>query len=151
MEIKRRGRPPKHAKEAEQARVEVGYSKRPSAFDLGRFGIKKDPSKDYRWADPNRVDEHKNLHGYKIRQAREGETKDESGHTRTKGRMVLMERDINLARESKARKALRTEAQIRNVKDLRREDVERLSRKHGIDLHKHFLNKLEKIENERGG
>ena len=131
--------------------IEVGYQRRPSAFDLKKFGIKVDPSKDYRWAAPNRVDEHKYLHGYSIHKATDGEVHDENGHTRTKGDMVLMERNKDLARASQAEKILRTEQQTRSVREMRREEVEKLSRKHGIDLHRNFMDKLEKIEDENGG
>jgi hypothetical protein len=131
--------------------IEIGQQRRPSAFDLKRFNIKIDPSKDYRWADPKRVDEHKYLNGYEIHKAKDGEVHDESGHTRTKGNMVLMERNKDLARESTARKILRTEQQTRNVREMRREEIEKLSSKHGVDLHRHFMDKLEKIEDDNGG
>jgi len=141
--MKRRGRPPK--------KIEIGYQKRRSAFDPSSFGVKENPIKDRRWSAPDRVDEHKWNDGYEVYQAKGGETKDASGHVVTKGRMVLMERSKDKARESRAEKVIRTEQKTRQVKELRREDIEKLSRKHGIDLHRHFLDKLEKREDEHGG
>lgn len=138
----KRGRPRKEAGPT----IEYVSSKRPSAFDLKRFGIKPRPDKDYRWAAPNRVDEHKNLNKYSVYKAKEGETQNESGHVITKGGMVLMERHIDDAKESQARKIIRTQAQTKNVREMRRAEFERLSSKHGVDLHKHFLDKIEKYE-----
>ena len=143
--MKRRGRPPKV-----KGLIESGRSARPSAFDLRRFGITPDKNTDYRWSDPSRVDEHKFNDGYSVYNAKDGESKDESGHVRTKGNMVLMERPKELADESRASKILRTEQQTRAVRSMRRDEIEALSSKHGIDLHKHFLDKYEKLEDERG-
>ncbi|MHC4951151.1 MAG: hypothetical protein ACYTEU_09240 [Planctomycetota bacterium] len=135
--MKRVGRPPKKINISDVSNL------RPSAFDLKKFGINPDPAKDYRWSTPDRVEEHKHMHGYQLRQAKEGEKQDESGHARTKGNMVLMERPRSLAQQSQARKILRTEQRTRAVRDMTRTEVEKLSSKHGVDLHK-VLNHLER-------
>jgi hypothetical protein len=144
MMTKKRGRPRK-----KNPAIEAGYTKRPSAFDLKRFGITPDPNKAYRWSTPERVNEHKFTDGYQLYQAKGDETHDESGNVRTKGNMVLMERPMETEKQSQARKIVRTAHQKASVRENRREDFERLSSIHGIDLHKHFLDHLEKREDER--
>lgn len=134
-----------------ESNLEVGYQRRPSAFDLKRFGIKEDPNKEYRWSTPERVNEHKHLHRYEVHQAKDGEHGNESNAIETKGKMILLERDRSVADASRRDKILRTESQTRSVREMRREDFEKLSSKHGVDLHKHFMNKFEKLEDEDGG
>lgn len=130
--------------------IEMGYQKRPSAFDLQRFGIKPDDNKDYRWAAPDRVDEHKYLNGYSVHMAKSGEKGNEANAIETKGKMILMERSKDIAEESKARKVLRTEAQTRSARQIDRNYIERISSKYGVDVHK-IVENLEKKIDEDGG
>ena len=107
-----------------------------SHFDLERFGVKDDPTKDRRWVAHERIEERKNNDGYTF----VGGGKSSDGTVRTKGKMVLMERSRDRADESRIEKDLRTARQSSATKEDLGQRVEKLSEKYGINLHKYVKN-----------
>lgn len=115
--------------------IEVGHQQYHSAFSpqslpaaiAAKF---KDKKIDLRWADPRRVDEHKNRNGYTTVA---GQSSD--GTVKVKG-MILMERQRSLAEESQKAKEYRTKQQTQASREMLRNEAERLSRETGRDVHK---------------
>ena len=104
-----------------------------SHFDLDRFGVKDDPTKDRRWVKEERIEERKNNDGYTFVSG--GKSSD--GRHRTKGKMVLMERSRDRADESRMEKDIRTARQSSATKEKFGQEIEKLSQKYGINLHKY--------------
>ena len=102
-----------------------------SAFSMGKHGVKSDVTKDYRWVDPNRIEERKYNDGYTF--VKGGPSED--GTYRTKGNMVLMERSRDKADESAREKREKTQRLSQGAKQSFRNQIEKLSSKHGMDLH----------------
>lgn len=113
--------------------VEVGEKFIRSPFALHGKGITPDPTKAYRWVRPDRIDERKYNDGYSI--VTGGSAAD--GTIRTKGNMVLMERSKDKDMEVAKEKELKVRRMTSAVKAGFREEVERLSSKHGVNLHKY--------------
>ena len=118
-----------------KVRIEYGDNPYRSAFDPRNLPKEvaakfKDKGTDLRWADPRKVDEHKNSNGYKTVA---GASSD--GTTKVKG-MILMERDRTLADESRKRKEYRTRQQAQATREMLRNEAERLSRQTGQDVHR---------------
>ena len=136
---KKRGRPKKKIEtgeshpEKEEHKGKIASFINRDIFALGRFGIKEDPTKDRRWVDPKRIEERKHNDGYELYKGKGNST---DGTTRTKGNMVLMERNRELAEASKVNKAIRTNRQTSSSKEAFSEAVEVLSKKYDVDLHK---------------
>ena len=125
------------AKEEEwRSGIEVGerLSRSRSPFSIGKFGVKQDPNKDYRWVDKNRIEERKYNDGYEF--TKDGSAED--GTHRTKGNMVLMERSKALADESRKKKDNKTREMTQGAKSDFRNRIENLSRSHDIDLNKNI-------------
>ena len=108
----------------------VSTTTRRSIFDLKRYGITPDATKDYRWVRKDRIDERKEMDGY-------GLTKGtaEDGTTKAKG-MVLMERSRDRADESRHLKEARIRQRTQSTKAIFGEEIEKLSKHYDTDLHK---------------
>ena len=89
-------------------------------------------NKDIRWADKRLIDEHKALNGYSIVKEKDG------AHDREVQRegMILMARSKEFAHEREKQRAQRHRDQTSQTKNQFRNEVENLSRKHGMNLHK---------------
>lgn len=116
--------------------IEVGQnlSRSRSPFSIEKFGVKRDPNKDYRWVEKSRIEERKYNDGYTF--TKNGAAED--GTHRTKGNMVLMERSRALADESRRIKDQKTREMTQGAKSDFRNRIENLSRSHDIDLHKNI-------------
>lgn len=109
-----------------------------SPFALGKFGIQADPTKDYRWVTEKRISERKFNDGYELVTNDTAGTSDKT--IRTKDNMALMVRSRDKADESAKAKhyeTIRRESASREDFD---ERIERLSRKHDMNLHKNITN-----------
>lgn len=112
-------------------KIEVGERLRGrSGLNPRVHEVTPDKTKDYRWVTKNRVSERKTMDGYT---PVKGNAED--GTVRFK-EMVLMERSKELADESRKEKQMRTRMRTQSAKEQLGTQVERLSRKYGIDLHK---------------
>lgn len=125
-----RGRPKKGSK------IPLAAMVNRSAFQIGQFGIEQDKTKDYRWVDPKRIEERKYNDGYELVTTEAAPTSDKT--IRTKGNMVLMARSKDRAVESEKAKELRTARQNSATREDFERQVEALSRKYDMDLHRHI-------------
>jgi hypothetical protein len=115
-------------------------SNRRSVFDLRRHGVDEDPSKDFRWVKKDRIEERREMDGFTLTK---GQTSD--GHVSVKG-MTLMERSQDRAEESRHEKEARTREQSLSTRESVGREVEKLSSKWGMNLHKAV--NVDKLEQE---
>lgn len=112
------------------------FMKRRTPFDFEVNGIKKDPTKAYRWVTKNRIEERKNTDGYQPVKALPGHNTSD-GYFHAKG-MTLMERPKELEERSTKYKEHLTRTRSQATRSMLDNEAERLSSKHGRNLHKHF-------------
>lgn len=115
------------------SRIEILESAVQSPFSLKAFGIKVDPTKDYRWVATDRIEERRYNDGYDFVPG--GKASD--GTFRTKGNMVLMYRSKDRARESELRQRIRTAEQTASTREAFEQEVEKLCYKHDMNLHQY--------------
>ncbi len=115
-------------------KIELSEVRRRSPFDLKIQGIKEDKTKNRRWVKKDRIGERKEMDGYRVVPG-----KSEDGTTKVKG-MTLMERDRGLAEDSARNKELLTRQRTHSYKESLGQEVEKLSQKHDMDLHKVMKN-----------
>lgn len=121
------------AKDKETIEILRSYNRSP--FDPETHGIKKDPTRDYRWVDPKRVSERKNMDAFEFTKGG-GDEKRADRQVRGKGGMILMDRPREFAEQRAREKHLRTLEQMSTSKRDFEDRVEALSRKYDVDLHK---------------
>lgn len=126
-------------KQLSSSGVEIIRAERRTPFNLKNTGVKLDPSKGYRWVDPKRIEERKNADGFVFSKKADGSASSD-GTIRAKD-MVLMERSRERDLESAKEKELRTMSKTRSVRqDHLSSQLEELSSRHGINLHKLVTN-----------
>jgi len=112
--------------------IEILENYNPSPFSLKSAGVTPDPTKEYRWVAPDRIDERKNSDGFSF--VPNGKAAD--GTYRTRGNMVLMFRSKDRAREAEMRQRIRTLEQTTSTKESFEQEVEKLCHKYDMNLHK---------------
>lgn len=113
----------------------MDHPKRRTPFDFEGQGVKRDPNKSYRWVTKNRVDERKSSDGYSFYK---GQTNASDGTFQARG-MILMERPREMEEKSTKYKEYLTRAKSQATRSMLEEEAERLSSKHGRNLHKNFI------------
>lgn len=133
----------------EKSGVEFVWTARRARLDPKNYGVNPDQTKDRRWVAIKRVSERKFKDGFSLvspdKIASDPKLKefiDTSGGAIRYDNMVLMERPREIAEQSKREKEARTRQRTQAAKDSFRNEVEKLSSKHGMDLHK-FVEKME--------
>ena len=112
-----------------------GSFKRKSPFDLKVHGVEARPDRDYRWVREDRVQERQNSDGY-VKSSRKKDDLNKEP-INVKG-MILMDRPKEMAEESRKYKEAETRARSQAVRHNLDEEVEKMSSKHGVNLHKYF-------------
>lgn len=112
--------------------IEFVYAQRISPFDTRALGVKPDPTKERRFVSQKMAERRVHANGYKPVTKDDGKTE-----IRAEG-MILMERPRELAEKSAKYKEQLTKARSQAVRSQLDEEAERLSEKHGRNLHKYF-------------
>lgn len=100
-------------------------------LDLKRFGVKEDPTKEFRWVRKDSSEYAKQQRGYETVKS----DKSSDGSVGYK-ELVLMERSREAAVQEQKERETRARRQQQAAREELRERVEGLSSKHGRNLHK---------------